>query len=63
METTRIIGNCFRCCYATRKRSDGECVCARYPQWTDVLDMHEHFCGEFEFRVWKEKEDAKGDVE
>lgn len=44
----RVMGNCVRCCYATRKREKhGDCVCARYPKWTDVQDMHEHFCGEF----------------
>ena len=43
----RIMGNCSRCCYATRKRDDGECVCARSPRWVDVLDMDNHFCGEF----------------
>ncbi len=48
MGTTRTIGNCFRCCHATRKRGNGECVCARYPKWRDIPDMHGHFCGEFE---------------
>jgi antirestriction protein len=46
------MGNCVRCCYATRKREEhGNCVCARYPKWVDVQDMHEHFCGEFVSRL------------
>lgn len=48
----RLMGNCSRCYYATRKRNDGSCVCARYPKWVDVNDMHNHFCGEF---AWGEK--------
>ena len=42
------MGNCVRCCYAICKRErHGDCVCARYPKWVDVLDMDNHFCGEF----------------
>ena len=44
----RVMGNCVRCCYAICKRErHGDCVCARYPKWVDVLDMDNHFCGEF----------------
>lgn len=43
----RLMGNCVHCYYATRKRKDGSCVCARYPKWVDVIDMDGHFCGEF----------------
>lgn len=44
----RIMGNCVRCCYATHKREEeGDCYCARYPEWFDVSDMNNHFCGEF----------------
>lgn len=43
----RLMGNCVRCYYATRKRKDGSCVCARYPKWVDITDMDNHFCGEF----------------
>lgn len=44
----RLMGNCVRCYYATRKRENhGDCVCARYPKWIDVQDMYSHFCGEF----------------
>lgn len=42
----RPMGNCSHCCYATRKRKDGSCVCARYPKWVDVNDAENHFCGE-----------------
>ena len=45
-EPPRIMGNCRRCCYATRKQKSS-CVCARYPKWIDVEDMDNHFCGEF----------------
>lgn len=47
MKDVRPMGNCWRCCYATRKRSNGSCVCARHPKWIDVQDMDNHFCGEF----------------
>lgn len=45
----RVMGNCSTCCYATYKGRKGEkwCICARYPKWVDVLDMDNHFCGEF----------------
>lgn len=43
----RIMGNCARCCYATRKMKDGSCVCARNPKWVDIIDADNHFCGEF----------------
>ena len=43
----RLMGNCVRCYYATRKRKDGSCTCARYPKWQHVDEMNEHFCGEF----------------
>ena len=46
-DTDARMGNCSRCCYATRKRKDGSCVCARYPRWETVADMDEHFCGEY----------------
>lgn len=53
----RPMGNCVRCYYATRKRKDGECVCARFPRWVDVGDMANHFCGEF---VPDSSQDAAG---
>lgn len=43
----RLMGNCDKCHYATRKRKDDSGVCARYPKWADIYDMTEHFCGEF----------------
>ena len=43
----RLMGNCSRCYYATKKRKDRSCACARYPMWVDVMDMDNHFCGEF----------------
>ena len=46
MTDSKLMGNCVRCYYAVRKKEDGSCVCARYPKWVDVYDMHNHFCAE-----------------
>lgn len=48
-DRARAMGNCVCCYYATKKRKDRSCACARYPRWVDVMDMDNHFCGEFVF--------------
>lgn len=51
-----LMGNCARCYYATRKSGDGSCICARFPDWVNIPDMNNHFCGEFAWidnDMWK----------